>query len=142
VTVAMEFDGRMPREATRENTKRLAEIADTLNAELIEQYGFNEPPISTLMTAVVGPSNAAIYAELSTAGERTIDALEISRLWRERAGVPEGVVKIEFLASEETASGFMLEIFAEDRELLNEYLANTICVLERIKGGSYVRSNF
>ena len=141
VSVNMAFDSRLGQETTLESARRLGEIAGELNEELVAAHDLSAPPISRMMTAVIGPSNAEIHAELAPLGERPLDALELAELWRERAGVPEGALKMEFLGSEETSDGFEVELYAESYAGLEEAVAEAVRGLRGIEGVSDVRSN-
>ncbi|PID63365.1 MAG: multidrug transporter [Gammaproteobacteria bacterium] len=142
VSVTMELDSRMRQKATLENAQRLVAIAEELNAELVEEHPLKSPPISKIMTAVIGSSNAEIYAELDASDDMPINAVDLAELWRQRAGMPEGAIKMEFLGSEETADGFEIEMYAENYEQLEEAVATAMQGLRGIGGVSNVYSNF
>ncbi|MCV6626681.1 MAG: efflux RND transporter permease subunit, partial [Cellvibrionaceae bacterium] len=101
ITATIEMDKRASIGMTLDNTERLRETLDTINQRFADSAEGGSPPVSKLMTAVIGPTSISAYAELVPDSERNTNTLEIVDAWRRALVGLEGVVSMELSGSEQ-----------------------------------------
>lgn len=141
ITVKMETDSRIQYDKSVENSRRIVAAAKSLNKRWQDEYQLKTPPIEKVMLAVVGASSTEIYAELSSPQLRPIGTLEIVDAWRKATGQLEGVIKLEFSGSEQTAGGFQIDLFTSDSASLDSTVNHVLETLSDINGVKEVWSN-
>lgn len=141
ISVTMEMDARAPQRLTLENTEKLKQAANTINTRFMAQPGVHKPPIDKILVAIVGAYSAEFYADLGPGKNRAVDTLSVLKAWREEVGLLEGVVKLNFSATENTGGGFSLTLYAEDEAILRQATDDISYALRQLEGVNDVRDD-
>lgn len=141
ISVKLETDSRLSQQVTLHNAERILSVAKRLNQQWMTEYELDSAPFEKLMLAVVGPTSAEIYAELSANGRRPMDTLAMMETWRSETGQLEGAQKLVFTVAEETVGGFELEIFGPHPEQVRQASDNVIAELKKLPYVSDVASD-
>lgn len=140
ISVKVQMDTQSPFVLGVHNVTKLEQAARKLNRQWILDYSLSKAPIKTLMSATVA-NNIELYAELSAEHERPFDALEVIDRWRGEVGNLEGAVKLNFNATEETAGGFSIEVYADDAQVLQEAVGVVVGELSAMSAVNDVTSD-
>ncbi|WP_102796149.1 efflux RND transporter permease subunit [Bowmanella denitrificans] len=141
ISVKLETDSRLNQQVTLQNARQILHQAEKLNQQWTNEFGLTTPPFAKLMLAVVGPSSAEIYAELSATSERPMDTMSMLDSWRDHAGQLEGAQKVVFTVAEETTGGFELEVFGPDPEGVKAAVQQVVDGLHQVPHVSDVASD-
>ncbi len=141
ISVKFETDSRLNQQITLQNARQILAVAKKLNEQWVAEYELASPPFAKLMLAVVGPSSAEIYAELSPASARPMDTLAMLDSWRDNTGQLEGTQKLVFTVAEETTGGFELEVFGPDPEGVRSAVQQVEAGLHKVAHVSDVASD-
>ncbi|MCV6602085.1 MAG: efflux RND transporter permease subunit [Cohaesibacter sp.] len=140
ISVGMEMDKRAPYSLTKKNMEQIEAIGSALNKELQHQHGLDEPPIRVSFAIIESAQSAMLFAELLPVTKRPdLPILDIVREWRERTGVLEGAVSLQFSGSEEMSGGFQLKLKSRDPDLLALASTELRAFLAGIKGVHNIR---
>lgn len=134
ITVDMEMINGAPLDLTLENLRRLEEAAWEVNDEAGQEARNAGPPIVHLLTALNDKKNVQIWAELQPEKDRQMETLETLKQWREKVQDLEGVKKLKFTGSFETAEGFELLASMKNADLLAEATDELMTALTKIPG--------
>ncbi|WP_409523616.1 efflux RND transporter permease subunit [Nitrincola sp. MINF-07-Sa-05] len=132
ISVKLETDSRISQQVTLHNAERIISVAKKLNQQWMDEYELDRAPFEKLMLAVVGPTSAEIYAELSPHGQRPIDSLTMMETWRRETDQLEGAQKLVFSVAEETAGGFELKVFGSHPEQVRQASDRIIAELKTL----------
>ena len=141
INVNMDMINGSPLDLTVKNMERLEQAAEELNAEVMARTNTDQPPIVHLLSALSDKESVAIYAELQPEKIRKIDTLETLKRWREKVKDLEGIHKLTFTGSFETAGGFEFQIGAADTSVLKPASDEIVRRLKHFKGVSGVYSD-
>lgn len=141
ITVSIEMDKRASIGMTLKNTQLLRESLDSINEHFAKKADDGTPPVSKIMTAVIGPTSINAYAELVPDSIRKTSTLEIADAWRRALADLEGVVNLEVSGSEKTGGGFALEVFSKNELKLRDAVSQIREKLYQIEGVSDVRDD-
>lgn len=120
ITVNLKMNSGSPLKLTMENLDKIEKTAEELNTQIMKEYDTDNPPIAKILVALNDSYDAEIYAELQPNEKRVINTMEVLELWRSKTGVLEGTEKLDFSGTFETGGGFVLELIAPDRKVLEE----------------------
>lgn len=134
IIVNMDMISGSPLNLTIENMKKLEQAALAVNRQIMAETGTDRPPIIHLLSALSDKETVEIYAELEPEKTRTVETLETLNLWRDKAGVLEGVHKLSFSGSFDTSGGFEIELSTPDTALLKPASDELITHIRQIKG--------
>ncbi|MCG8617613.1 MAG: efflux RND transporter permease subunit [Desulfobacterales bacterium] len=119
ITVNMEMIKGSPMHLTRKNLDIIEDAALAVNREAGASAGTDVlPPIAKIMSALEDASTVEIWAELQPEAVRQMDTMETLKRWREKTGELEGVRKLTFSGTFDTAGGFELNVSVRDQSLL------------------------
>jgi len=141
IIVNMDMINGSPVNLTTENLNRIEKAADELNEEVMRETRTDQPPILKLLSALTGEESMEMYAELQPEKTRQIETLETLRRWREKVQDLEGVRKLTFSGSFETAGGFEIEIHHPESDLLTPVTEELLKRINGIKGVQYAHSD-
>jgi len=130
-----------PLNLTVGNIAAIEKAAEALNAEAMAELQTDEPPIARVMTAMTGPLNAEIYAELQPEKNRKLETMQALQRWRKRVGALEGVEELSFSGSYETGGGFVVELGARNQEVLQDAVDRFTTALSQVDGIHDIRDN-
>ncbi len=142
ITVNLQMKSGSPEHLTMDNVATIEQAAETVNTEAMAELGTEAPPIVRIMTALTGPFNAVIFAELRPEKERQLETMETLRRWRRGVGVLEGTEELSFSGSFETGGGFIVELGARDETVLREAVDRFTTMLSRVDGVHDIRTDF
>ena len=141
ITVTLQMRSGSPLHLTMTNITAIEKAAEQVNAEAINEFDADDPPILRIMTAMTGPFNVEVYAELQPEKYRRLETMETLRRWRDRVGVLEGVEDISFKGSFETGGGFVIELSDQDDEVLRDAVNRFKTALKGVKGVHDIRDD-
>ncbi len=141
IVVKLQMKNGSPLNLTVANIAAIEQAANALNAEILADAENAEPPIARIMTALTGPHNAEIYAELQPEKYRRLETMVTLGRWRERVGILEGVEELSFSGSFETGGGFIVELGARDEAVLADAVERLTAALDRIDGIHDIRDD-
>lgn len=142
VVVKLRMKNGSPLNLTVANITAIEKAAEALNAETMAEFETHEPPIARIMTALTGPFNAEIYAELQPENHRKLETMATVSRWREKVGDLEGSEELSFSGSLETGGGFIVELGARDDAVLKDAVQRFSAALDRIDGIHDIRDDF
>ena len=120
ITVKLQMKSGSPLDLTMANIAAIENAAEEVNKEAMAEHETEEPPIARIMTAMTGPFNAEIYAELLPEKRRKLETMETLRRWRDKVGQLEGAEEQSFSGSFETGGGFVIELSALNDAVLKD----------------------
>jgi multidrug efflux pump subunit AcrB len=141
IVVNMEMVSGAPINLTVKNLNQIEKAAEEVNKEVMEQTGRDLPPIARVLSALTGKQTVEIYAELQPEKTREIETLETLKRWRKKVGDLEGIRKLSFSGSFETAGGFAIQLNIRDDDLLLPAMDELITSMGRIEGVKTVYSD-
>ncbi len=141
IVVKLQMKSGSPLNLTVANIAAIEQAAEALNAETMAEFETHEPPIARIMTALTGPFNAEIYAELQPEKHRKLETMATLRRWREQVGALEGSEKLSFSGSFETGGGFIVELGARDDAVLKDAVRRFSTALGRVEGIHDIRDD-
>ena len=141
ITVKLQMSSGSPMNLTLDNIRVIESAAESLNTEAMTELHTDHPPIARMMTALTGPFNAEIYAELQPESSRAMETMETLKRWRIKVGVLEGVEELNFSGSFETGGGFIIELGARDESVLKDAVARFTTALKGIDGLHDIRDD-
>ncbi|CAM2010359.1 efflux RND transporter permease subunit [Acanthopleuribacter pedis] len=139
ISVRLKMEGASPLHLTTAHLERIEAAAEDLNRRHMQAQGNDTPPIARIMTALMGPFDAEIYAELQPETARVLSTNETIDQWREAVGRLEGVEELSFSGSFETGGGFVVELEARQNEVLSQAVAVFTDRLAALDGVNDVR---
>ncbi len=142
ITVQLQMRSGSPFNTTLDNIKAIENAAKSINTETMSALHTDKPPIARIMTALTGPFNAEVYAELQPEKLRQLETMETLRQWRKKVGSLEGVEELNFSGSFETGGGFIIELGARDENVLRDAVARFSTALGRLDGVHDIRDDF
>lgn len=142
ISINLEMDARAPFKLIRANMEKIQVIGERLNQELKNRYQLDKLPIRTQFVILSSAQSGQLYAELIPVAQRSqITITEIVNQWRQRTGVLEGAVELEFTGSEELAGGFQIKLLAKHPEVIRDAGKEIQAFINSIKGVSEVRDS-
>ena len=142
INISMEMDPRSPHRLTLKNTNKIEAIGQRINLELEAQFNLNDKPIKHILTVVNDSYSVEIHAELTLPEERAnLATLDILKKWQQAVGTLEGASELSFSASEETAGGFVLQLFSKNKDALDAASQAMLAQLREINGVSNIRDD-
>ena len=141
ITINMKMKNGSPMHLTAANLNVIEKAADQLNLEIMAELSIDEPPIARVMTAVTGPYDAEIYAELQPERKRSIETMETVKRWRKIVGTLEGTEELTFSGSMETGGGFAVMLSARHVKVLEDAVERLTTELETLEGVHSIRDD-
>jgi diaminobutyrate--2-oxoglutarate aminotransferase len=143
ITIELETRSGLPASLIRRHVRTIEAAANAVNSEVMDRLGIDDPPIARLLSAITGPTSAAIYAELQPENNRRIETTETLRRWRKQVGMLEGVETLHFSDSliDESSGGFTIELATEDEAVLKEAVQYLTEDLKRLEGVDDIRDD-
>jgi len=120
ITVSGKMEKGMPGAMAFKNADIIEGAANSLNKDLMDEHGTDQPPIRKIMTSVEDGSTIEIYAELQPQDKRVAETMVLLREWRKRTLGLEGLQSIKFSGSAETGGGFELKVTSRNPENLKQ----------------------
>ncbi|CAM2069181.1 Efflux RND transporter permease subunit [Sulfidibacter corallicola] len=139
ISVSLKMEGSSPLHLTTAHIETIEKAAEALNREVLDAGKSERPPIARIMTALTGPFDAEIFAELQPEAHRQLGTMETLNRWRERVGRLEGVEELTFSGSFETGGGFVVELEAREEQILKQAVSEFCKRLETRGGVNDVR---
>ncbi|WP_370980006.1 efflux RND transporter permease subunit [Agaribacterium sp. ZY112] len=139
ISIKMSSDSQSPFSMNLSNADKITHAAKELNQKLILEHALDQAPINKVMVASVG-NETELYAQLSSEAKK-IGSLAIMHAWQKNLAPLEGVYKLSFSASEETAGGFQLEVYSENINDLNAAAEAVQHILKQLPEVSSVSSD-
>jgi multidrug efflux pump subunit AcrB len=141
ITVKLQMSSGSPLNLTMDNIKVIESAAESLNTEAMTELHTDHPPIARIMTALTGPFNAEIYAELQPESSRKMETMETLKRWRKKVGLLEGAEELNFSGSFDIGGGFIIELGARDESVLKDAVARFSTALRGLDGLYDVRDD-
>jgi multidrug efflux pump subunit AcrB len=135
IRINMEMDARAPYNLTVSHINKIDAIREELNKEYVKSGRSETPPIAHILKIVTDASSAEIYAELIPSVQRpNLETMRIVKDWQKRTGNLEGTNSLTFSGSDDVGSGFSIQLFSKDEEMLKQASAELIAFLNKIDG--------
>ena len=141
ITVNMQMKKGSPLYLTEGNLNRIEQCANDVNRELEKELHSDLPPIVTVMSALISPYEAVVYAELQPEKQREVETMETLKRWREKVGQLEGIDQLSFSGTYETGGGFIVELQARDDKLLQSAMNDVKTEFSKLDGVHDVRDD-
>lgn len=141
ITVRLKMEGASPLFLTEAHLTRIEQAAAEVNRAVQAETGVTEPPIARIMTALTGPLDGEVYAELQPEAARVITTQATINRWRAAVGRLEGVAELSFSGSFETGGGFVIELEARDEAVLQAAVKTFTAQLTALDGLADIRDD-
>lgn len=142
ITVHMKMVKGSPMHLTRKNLDLIEAAAREVNRDALAATGPDtRPPIAKIMSALEDATTVEIWAELQPEAVRRMDTMETLRRWRQKTGELEGVTKLTFSGTFDTAGGFELSVSVRDQALLPNAVKDLSDALSAMDGVNDIHSD-
>lgn len=141
IVVKLQMRNGSPLHLTEANIAVIEAAAEQINVEAMAKFQTDKPPIARIMTAMTGPFNAEIYAELQPEKDRRLEILTTLKRWRNRVGTLEGAEELSFRGASETGGGFVIELTAGNDAVLKDAVERFSSELKQIEGIHDIRDD-
>lgn len=126
---------------TRKHTETLENAIQTVNQELVEEYGLEQPVVANLQTYMQGDLVGEVTVELSSRELRPVTTNEIASRWRERVGSLEATEILKFVSTWISTEDLRIELLANDTEQLRSAGETLKSVLASLPGVEDIQDN-